>query len=53
MQKIIEVLCVGEPEEWRAARKFPIEETALEYYKTNIRPEFEKMTSQMRKNQGA
>jgi hypothetical protein len=42
------VLGVGEPQEWRASQVFPTEEAALQYYKTYIRPELEKMMSQMK-----
>jgi hypothetical protein len=44
------VLCTGEPKEWCTTQVFPTEETAMQYYKTNIRPEIEKMTSQMGKS---
>jgi hypothetical protein len=44
------VLCTGEPEEWRTTQIFPTEDAALQYYKTNIRPELEQMTSQMGKS---
>ena len=44
------VLCMGEPKEWRITQVFPTEEAAMQYYKTNIRPELEKMTSQMGKS---
>jgi hypothetical protein len=44
------VLCVGEPQEWRTSQVFPTEEAALRYYKTNIRPELEKMMSQAEKS---
>ena len=44
------VLCAGEPQEWRTTQVFPTEEAALQYYKTNIRPKLEKMTSQMGKS---
>ena len=39
-------LCVGELQEWRTSQVFPTEEAALQYYKTNIRPELEKMMAQ-------
>jgi len=42
------VLGAGEPQEWHTSQVFPTEETALQYYKTNIRPELEKMMSQMK-----
>ena len=44
------VLCMGEPEDWRAVQVFPAEDAALQYYKTNIRPELEKMILQMGKS---
>ncbi|MCJ7433703.1 MAG: hypothetical protein MUO77_09480 [Anaerolineales bacterium] len=43
-------LVVGEPKEWRTSQIFPTEEAALQYYKANIRPELEKMMSQMEKS---
>lgn len=43
-------LCAGEPQEWRTTQVFPTEEAALQYYKTNIQPELEKMMSQMKKS---
>lgn len=44
------VLGSGEPQEWRASQVFPTEEAALHYYKTNIRPALEQMTSQLGKS---
>ena len=44
------VHCTGEPREWRTPQVFPTEEEAMQYYKTNIRPELEKMTSQLAKS---
>jgi hypothetical protein len=32
------VACRGEPEEWRYAEVFATEDTAMQYYKTTIRP---------------
>lgn len=43
-------LCIGEPQEWRTSQVFPTEEAALQYYKTNIRPEMEKLMSQAGKS---
>ena len=44
------VLCVGEPQEWLSPQVFPTEEEAMQYYKTNIRPELEQMVSQFAKS---
>jgi len=44
------VLCAGEPQEWRSPQVFPTEEAAMQYYKTNIRPVLEQMTSQLAKS---
>ena len=33
----------GEPDEWRADEAFPTEDAAMQYYKTTIRPELERM----------
>ena len=44
------VLCVGKPQEWHSVQVFPTEEAAMLYYKTNIRPELENLTSQMAKS---
>jgi hypothetical protein len=46
------VLGVSESQEWRTSQVFPTEETAIQYYKTNIRPELERMMSQI-KSSGA
>ena len=35
--------CRGEPEEWRSPEVFATEEEAMQYYKTSIRPELERM----------
>jgi len=35
--------CRGEPDEWRADKVFATEEEAMQYYKTYIRPNLEKM----------
>lgn len=42
-------LGVGKPEEWRTPQVFPTEEAAMDYYKTNLRPELEKLMAQMGK----
>lgn len=44
------VLGVGKPKEWRTPQIFPTEEAAMQYYKTNIRPELEKLTAQIGKS---
>jgi hypothetical protein len=42
----------GEPEEWRSSEVFSTEEEAMQYYKTSIRPELERMTARMAKKSG-
>ncbi|MFZ5909428.1 MAG: hypothetical protein ACOYYU_05380 [Chloroflexota bacterium] len=42
--------CIGEPQEWRATQVFSSEAEAMHYYKTNIRPALEQLTSQMAKS---
>jgi hypothetical protein len=44
------VLCVGEPKEWQTPQVFPTEEAAMNYYKTNLRPELEKLMSKVGKS---
>jgi hypothetical protein len=44
------VSCIGEPQEWRTTQVFSTEAAALQYYKTNIRPILEQLTSQMAKS---
>ena len=44
------VMCNGEPQEWRSPQVFPTEEAAMQYYKTNIRLALEQMTSQLAKS---
>jgi hypothetical protein len=40
------VACRGEPEEWRYPEVFPTEDTAMEYYKTNVRPALKQMMAE-------
>lgn len=44
------VLGVGKPQEWRTPQVFPTEKVAMQYYKTNIRPELEKLLAEMGKS---
>ncbi len=44
------ILCIGEPEEWRSSEIFSTEDSAMRYYKTTIRPALEQMTAQMAKS---
>ena len=44
------VYCIGEPQEWRAAQVFSTEAAAMQYYKTNIRPVLEQLTSELAKS---
>jgi hypothetical protein len=39
--------CRGEPEEWRSPEVFSTEEEAMQYYKTSIRPELERMMAKV------
>jgi hypothetical protein len=39
------VLCVGEPQEWRSPQIFPTEDAAMQHYKTTIRPDLERLTA--------
>jgi len=41
------VECRGEPTEWRSQDVFPTEEQALQFYQTTIRPELERLITQM------
>ena len=41
------VYCVGDAEEWRASKGFRTEEQAMNYYKTYIRPELQRLTSEI------
>ena len=36
----------GPPEEWRSPESFPTEDTAMQYYKTSIRPAVEQMMTE-------
>jgi hypothetical protein len=40
------VACRGDPEEWRYPEVFPTEDTAMQYYKTNIRPALKQMMTE-------
>jgi hypothetical protein len=42
-------LGLGEAQEWRSPQVFPTEDSAMEYYKTSIRPALEQMASQVAK----
>jgi len=44
------VLGVGKPKEWRTPQVFPTEEAAMDYYKTNLRPELEKLMAKVGKS---
>ena len=44
------ILCTGEPQEWRSSEVFPTEEAAMQYYMANIRPTLEQMATQMAKS---
>ena len=44
------VHCHGEPTEWRAPKVFQIEEEAMDYYKTYIRPKLQQMMSEIENN---
>jgi hypothetical protein len=46
------IACRGEPEEWRYPELFPTEETAMRYYKTNIRPALKQMMAETAKDPG-
>ena len=35
--------CAGDPNEWLSNDVFPTEDTAMEYYKTYVRPKLENM----------
>ena len=41
------VHCHGEPEEWRSPKVFSTEEEAMRYYKSYIRPELQRMMSEI------
>lgn len=42
------VYCNGEPTEWRAQDVFPTEDEAMRYYKSYIRPNLQKMMSELK-----
>lgn len=44
--------CRGEPEEWRSPEVFATEEEAMQYYKTSIRPELERMMKMVSEKSG-
>ena len=44
------VVCEGEPNEWRSPEFFISEDEAMDYYKTYIRPELERLMSNFKKN---
>jgi len=44
------LLGTDKPQKWRTPQVFPTEETAMQYYKTNIRPEGEKLLAEMGKS---
>lgn len=44
------IFCSGEPKEWRTPQSFATEEAAMQYYKTHIRPELEKLMTEAEKS---
>jgi len=41
------VHCHGEPQEWRHPKIFLTEDTAMQFYKTSIRPSLQQMMAEM------